>query len=169
MAPKDYYQILGVEKTATDKEIRQAYRSLAASLQAEADSTDNVTLGKIQDINKAFEVLSDPNDRRQYDALIDQMTSTDKNEGVAASEPALASTEPASTIKPKRKRGALPGVILNLLMLVFGVVIGFAGRPIVLPPPDPQTAMLQKVMAATRHFKGNANAPVTIVEFADFQ
>ena len=62
MAPKDYYQILGVDRNATDKEIRQAYRNLAASLQAEGGSSDNVTLEKIQDINKAYEILSDPND-----------------------------------------------------------------------------------------------------------
>ena len=71
--------------------------------------------------------------------------------------------------KKKRNRGALIGVVVNLLMLVFGVIIGFVGRPIVMPPPDPQAAMLQKVIDATRHFKGNANAPVTIIEFADFQ
>ncbi len=174
MTPKDYYKILGVERNATDKEIRQAYRNLAATLQSEASSTDKLGLEKIQDINKAYEVLSDPNDRKQYDALSEQPQVEDKTAEVASStamsnEPALAFTESPATPKVKRKRSAWVGVIVNILMLVFGVIIGFIGRPIVMPPPDPQAVMLQKVMAATRHFKGNANAPVTIVEFADFQ
>lgn len=172
MAPKSYYEILGVEKSATDKEIRQAYRNLAASLQSEANSVDSVTLEKIQDINKAYEVLSDPKDRREYDALIAQSQAGDDERvpSIALSnEPALAFTESPSAPNVKRKRGAWVGVVVNLLMLVFGVVIGFVERPIVMPPPDPQAVMLQKVMATTRHFKGSANAPVTIVEFADFQ
>ncbi|MBI5035318.1 MAG: J domain-containing protein [Chloroflexi bacterium] len=166
MAPKDYYQILGVEKSATEKEIRQAYRNLAATLQSKANSTDNLSLEKIQDINKAFEVLSDPNDRKQYDALIEQ--SADESAPVASSQTLPTSLE-STLSKSKRNRSVLTGILVNLLMLAFGVIIGFVGRPIVMPPPDPQSAALQKVIAATRHFRGEANAPVTIIEFADFQ
>ena len=169
MAPKNYYEILGVERNATDKEIRQAYRTLAASMQAQA--ADNVTLEKIQDINKAYEILSDPKDRQQYDAFIAQAQAETQNNASAAlsTGSALAFTDAPASPKSKRKSGVVVGVIVNLLMLVFGVIIGFAARPIVMPPPDPQSAALQKVIAATRHFKGNDNVPVTIVEFGDFQ
>jgi curved DNA-binding protein CbpA len=158
MGSKDYYQILGIEKNATDKEIRQAYRNLAASLQTEINSTDPVSLDKIRDITKAYEVLSDPNDRRQYDA---QAADVSSQPMVASNSSAIAPQSP--------KKFRVPGLIVNVLMLVFGVAIGFIGRPLVMPPPDPQAAMLQSVMNTTRHYKGNANAPVTIVEFADFQ
>lgn len=173
MTPKDYYKILGVERNATEKEIRQAYRNLAALLQSEASSTDKLSLEKIQDINKAFEVLSDPNDRKQYDARLQSQAENKDDAGVRnvamSNESGLAFTDSPAPPQAKRKRGAWVSVVVNILMLVFGVVIGFVGRPIVMPPPDPQAAMLEKVMTTTRHFKGNANAPVTIVEFGDFQ
>ena len=172
MAPKNYYEILGVEKTATDKEIRQAYRNLAATLQTLSNSTDSVTLERIQAINQAYECLSDPDDRKEYDAHLAQ-SQTGSDAGAPntslSNESALAFVESSATLPVKPKRRFVPGFVINLLMLVFGVIIGFVGRPIVMPPPDPQAALLQQVMAATRHFKGNANAPVTIIEFADFQ
>ena len=158
MESQDYYKILGIEKNATDKEIRQAYRNLAASLQSEINSTDPASLDKIRDITKAYEVLSDPNDRRQYDAQATNL----------ASQPMTASID--STVAPKSpKKFRVMGLIVNILMLVIGVAIGFIGRPLVMPPPDPQAVMLQTVMDTTRHYKGNNNAPVTIIEFADFQ
>ncbi|CAM6031289.1 unnamed protein product, partial [Sphagnum compactum] len=63
---KDYYQILGVGKTASNDDIRRAYRKLA--LKYHPDRSPDTT-EKFKDINAAYSVLSDPEKRRQYDHL----------------------------------------------------------------------------------------------------
>lgn len=55
------------------------------------------------------------------------------------------------------------------LMLIIGMLIGFFGRPLVLPEKSAGNSVVDQLIAQTRHFKGNANAPVTILEFSDFQ
>ncbi len=80
-----------------------------------------------------------------------------------------SSTAPPVAARIRQKR-RVPGWLINFIVLVIGISIGFLGRPLLIPyPADPQTVALQTVMATTRHFKGNDNAPVTIVEFGDFQ
>ena len=81
--------------------------------------------------------------------------------------------------------------IVGLLMLVVGLLAGYYGRPLLASqaaesaagrssasssasPVDEnvaaqQAALMQEVVAQTRHFKGDPNAPVTIIEFSDFQ
>ena len=66
---KDYYQTLGVPRTAGDEEIRKAFRKLAR--QYHPDVAKNKASGeeKFKEINEAYEVLSDPEKRRKYDTL----------------------------------------------------------------------------------------------------
>src|SRR6185503_8629854 len=64
---KDYYQILGVGKNATDDEIKKAYRKLARKLHPDLNPNDKEAHKKFQDINEANEVLSDPEKRKKYD------------------------------------------------------------------------------------------------------
>ncbi len=64
---KDYYQILGVNKTATDDEIKKAYRKLARKLHPDLNPNDKEAHKKFQEINEANEVLSDPEKRKKYD------------------------------------------------------------------------------------------------------
>ena len=61
---KDYYQILGVAKTATDDEIKKAYRKLAHQYHPDKPGGDE---GKFKEINEAYQVLSDRMKRAQYD------------------------------------------------------------------------------------------------------
>jgi len=67
MAFIDYYKILGIGKTATEKEIKNAYRKLARQYHPDLNPDDTDAKMKFQQINEANEVLSDPAKRKKYD------------------------------------------------------------------------------------------------------
>jgi DnaJ-class molecular chaperone len=66
---KDYYDILGVSRTATGDEIRQTYRKLARKFHPDVNPGDKSAEDKFKDINEAYEVLSDEEKRKGYDRL----------------------------------------------------------------------------------------------------
>src|ERR671937_333451 len=66
---KDYYTTLGVAKTATEKEIKQAYRKLARKHHPDVNPGDKTAESRFKDINEAYEVLGDPEKRKKYDEL----------------------------------------------------------------------------------------------------
>lgn len=63
----DYYKLLGLDKTATPKDIKNAYRKLARKYHPDLNPNDKDAKKKFQEINEANEVLSDPEKRKKYD------------------------------------------------------------------------------------------------------
>ena len=63
----DYYSVLGIHKTADDKTIRQAYRRLARKYHPDVNPGDSSAEESFKSVNEAYSVLSNPDDRRQYD------------------------------------------------------------------------------------------------------
>ena len=69
MAKRDYYTVLGVKRSASEKELKQAYRKLARQYHPDVNPEDKAAEAKFKEINEAYEVLSDPENRKKYDQL----------------------------------------------------------------------------------------------------
>ncbi|KAG1437072.1 hypothetical protein G6F56_013281 [Rhizopus delemar] len=64
---KDYYKILGVSKTATETEIKKAYRKLALQHHPDKNAGDEPSEVRFKEIGEAYSILSDPDKRAMYD------------------------------------------------------------------------------------------------------
>ena len=69
MAKRDFYEVLGVGKSADEKELKAAYRKLAKQYHPDANPGDKTAEAKFKEISEAFSVLSDPEQRKEYDAV----------------------------------------------------------------------------------------------------
>ena len=67
MAKRDYYEVLGVSKNATDAEIKSAYRKKAKECHPDLHPDDKGAEERFKELNEANEVLSDPEKRKRYD------------------------------------------------------------------------------------------------------
>src|SRR5512138_2892658 len=66
---KDYYKVLGVERNASEDDIRKAYRKLAMQYHPDRNPNDKQAEERFKEINEAYQVLSDPQKRTHYDRL----------------------------------------------------------------------------------------------------
>jgi molecular chaperone DnaJ len=67
LAKRDYYEVLGVSRDATEDEIKKAFRKLARKYHPDVNKDDKNAAEKFKEINEAYEVLRDPDKRARYD------------------------------------------------------------------------------------------------------
>ncbi len=67
MAKRDYYEVLGVERTASEEEIKKSYRKLALKFHPDRNPGDKTAEEKFKEVGEAYEVLGDPQKRAAYD------------------------------------------------------------------------------------------------------
>ena len=89
MAGKNFYDILGVRKDATDKDIKQAYRRLARKYHPDVNPGDKSAEAKFKEINAAYEVLSDKEKRQKYDKYGDKWQYADQFDQAGAAAGAV--------------------------------------------------------------------------------
>ena len=63
----NYYDVLGISRSATEKDVRQAFRRLARQHHPDVNPGDKAAEQKFKEINEAYEALSDPEKRKKYD------------------------------------------------------------------------------------------------------
>ena len=94
---KDYYSTLGVAKTATEKEIKQAYRKLARKHHPDVNPGDKSAEARFKEINEAYEVLGDPDEAQEIRRARRELARMHEQAGAAA----------AGSIRPVRRRHAV--------------------------------------------------------------
>ena len=87
MEYQDYYKTLGVAKDATEKDIKSAYRKLARKLHPDVNPNDKNAEHQFKLVNKAYEVLSDPEKRQKYDSLGANWKDYESYQNAGRSEP----------------------------------------------------------------------------------
>ena len=88
MAYIDYYKILGVDKNASQDDVKKAFRKLARKYHPDLNPNDPSAKDKFQEINEANEVLSDPEKRKKYDEYGEHWKHADEFEAQKQAPPA---------------------------------------------------------------------------------
>ncbi len=117
---KDYYKVLGIEKSADEQQIKTAYRKLARKYHPDVNRSDPGAENKFKDVSEAYEVLSDPDKRLKYDQYGDQWKAFSQA-GAGGSRP--GATGGASYVNPDSGFGGLD----DLFSTLFGGADGGGG------------------------------------------
>jgi len=132
LATRTHYEVLGVSRTATQEDIRRAYRALARSVHPDVARSTTSASETMAEVNSAWSVLSDPVRRREYDRSLDAPLSSGKV--LADDEREMFFNVPTS-VSPARFpwRGALFFVVLGIVVVL--VLAAFVD-PEAPPGPD---------------------------------
>jgi molecular chaperone DnaJ len=127
MAAKDYYNLLGLGKTATDKDIKAAYRRLARQYHPDVNPGNKDAEARFKLINEAYEVLSDAGKRKKYDKYGDKWEYADQFAQAPQQQPGSSrrfTQEPSSDGPFQFDESDLEGIFGN----IFGGGVGGATR-----------------------------------------
>ncbi len=92
---KDYYEVLGVSRTASENEIKKAYRKLARTSHPDLNPGDKAAEERFKELQEANEVLSNPENRKKYDKYGDRWRYADQIEAAEAANASRGQTPPA--------------------------------------------------------------------------
>ena len=95
---RDYYEVLGVEKNASDGEIKKAYRKLAMKYHPDQNPGDKAAEEKFKEVGEAYEILSDADKRSRYDQFGFAGVDPTMRPAVPAVPAATAAASPALTV-----------------------------------------------------------------------
>ena len=118
MAYIDYYKILGVNKDASQDDIKKAYKKLARQYHPDLNPNDPDAHRKFQEINEANEVLSDPEKRKKYDQYGENWKHADEFEALA-----VASRTAEVRIGPPPAMMESSRISLSLCLVPAGVAV----------------------------------------------
>ena len=117
MAYIDYYKILGVDKSASQDDVKKAYKKLARKYHPDLNPNDPDAHRKFQEINEANEVLSDPEKRKKYDQYGENCNGKRKMPslvaGLTSSKPNSSNIANTRTGKAEEPTGAAPTTAAN--------------------------------------------------------
>ena len=149
--PTDYYQVLGLARTATADEIKKAYRKLARKHHPDLNPNNAEAKKKFQEINEANEVLSDPVSRKKYDEYGERWKHAGQYEQVKKEQGARANSSRGFSADPFGGGGMDDE---DLFRSMFG---GGGGRQVKFRGQDYQTELHLDTGAAYRTHKQTLN------------
>ncbi len=118
---KDYYKILEISRTATQEEIKKAYHKLAHQYHPDFNNTTErvkkLAEDKFKELQEAYDVLGNPDKRRQYDAKLNEFGQTSANKKSASEGFSGSASQPINTTKSAKRKNYWIGVITSVVII----------------------------------------------------